>query len=75
MALPPEGALTQLIPRPDARLLRAGPVEWAVYEHCHSYVGRSLIFESDRVVRRVRNYPANWRDLTDEQLREVSLCP
>jgi hypothetical protein len=30
--------------------------------------GRSLVFESDVSVRRVRNYPEKWYDLPDEEL-------
>jgi len=30
--------------------------------------GRSLVFESDVSVRRVRNYPESWSDLPDEDL-------
>ena len=30
--------------------------------------GRSLVFESDVSVRRVRNYPESWYDLPDEDL-------
>lgn len=70
----PSGELLSPLPvRPGARLFQDGLMTWSVYEDDHSYVGRSLIFESDRIARRVRNYPANWRDLTDEQLAELSL--
>lgn len=34
--------------------------------------GASLIFSSDNVVRRVRGYPAEWRDLTDDALLALS---
>jgi hypothetical protein len=34
--------------------------------------GKALIFSSDRVARRVRNYPANWRDLDDPDLYALS---
>jgi len=30
------------------------------------------VFESDQVVRRVRDYPANWRDLSDDDLLALS---
>lgn len=33
--------------------------------------GRSLVFESDVSVRRVRHYPANWFDLPDEELARL----
>lgn len=35
--------------------------------------GRSLIFESDEIVRRVREYPADWFDLAEEALYRLSL--
>src|SRR2546423_15512342 len=31
-----------------------------------------LVFESDGVVRRVRNFPVNWRDLSAAELYELS---
>ena len=34
--------------------------------------GLSLIFASDSAVRRVREYPANWFTLSDEELRQLS---
>ena len=43
-----------------------------MYEDRHPYFGSSLIFESDRCARRVREYPRNWRDLSDEQLLVLS---
>jgi len=70
----PSGELpSPLVPRPGARLFRVGPMDWLVYEDSRSYVGSSLIFESERIARRVRTYPDNWRDLTDEQLAALSL--
>ena len=65
--------LSQVRKRPGARSFNAGSKTWSVYEELHSRLGRSLIFESERIARRVRNYPGNWRDLTDEQLAELSL--
>lgn len=35
--------------------------------------GRSLVFSTDGVMRRVRNYPANWFTLSDEELLALSL--
>jgi hypothetical protein len=54
------------------RFLVAGEL-WSVYED-PAGMSRpsSLIFESDRAARRVRNYPANWRELLDEQLYVLS---
>jgi hypothetical protein len=34
--------------------------------------GRSLVFSTDGVMRRVRNFPANWYELSDSDLLEVS---
>ena len=33
--------------------------------------GRSLVFESDVSVRRVRNYPITWHELSDEELARL----
>jgi hypothetical protein len=33
--------------------------------------GRSLVFESDVSVRRVRNYPDTWHELPDEALARL----
>ncbi len=35
--------------------------------------GPSLIFESDEIVRRMRDYPADWFVLSGEQLYRISL--
>ena len=34
--------------------------------------GRSLVFESDMVIRRVRRYPVGWRALPDAELERLS---
>jgi len=48
---------------------------WLVYEVPPMTFDRrnssSLVFESD-TVRRVRNYPENWRDLRDDELFALS---
>ena len=50
--------------------------QWHVYEvESGPYdrrSGRSLIFESDGVLRRVRDYPSDWRELSDAELMVVS---
>jgi hypothetical protein len=60
----------------ECRVIEAGDGEWRVYElDCGNYdrrAGPSLVFESDGVLRRVRDYPPNWRDLSDAELMEVS---
>ena len=47
---------------------------WRVFELVMSYDrrGPSLVFETDGVVRRVRNYPADWRSLPDDELLALS---
>lgn len=59
-----------------ARHVLLDGVLWLVYEMpAHAYDRRqkpSLIFETDTAVRRVRNYPANWRALTDQDLLALS---
>jgi hypothetical protein len=51
-------------------------VRWLVYELAPPPLDRrsspSLVFESEGTVRRVRNYPADWRALSDEALFAVS---
>ena len=37
--------------------------------------GMSLIFESEGAMRRVRNYPANWMELSAEELSALSWNP
>jgi hypothetical protein len=34
--------------------------------------GRSLLFESTGAIRRVRDYPDNWIELSDAELEEIS---
>ena len=56
--------------RKDARILYVEGERWIVYEVVSAYDrrGASLVFESENVVRRVRDYPANWRELPDADL-------
>jgi hypothetical protein len=54
-----------------ARVLEREGRQWLVFEHVRPFDRRSspdLVFESDAVVRRVRNYPADWHRLTSDQL-------
>jgi hypothetical protein len=50
--------------------------DWEVFEApLPAYDRRSgfcLIFESRDIIRRVRNYPSNWYDLSEGALRELS---
>lgn len=49
---------------------------WLVYELPPTQFDRrqapSLVFESEISVRRVRNFPATWRDLSDADLFALS---
>ena len=51
-------------------------VAWLVYEIPADQFDRrsssALIFESDDVMRRVRDYPADWRTLPDDALLALS---
>lgn len=58
-----------------ARSLRVEGVPWLVYELpavLDRRSSRSLVFESDTAVRRVRQFPPNWRDLSDDELFALS---
>lgn len=50
--------------------------EWRIYELAPGVFDRrgsnTLIFETDGVMRRVRNYPADWRLLSDVELVSLS---
>lgn len=58
------------------RRLTAEGEYWVVYELPASPLDRrtspSLVFESEGTVRRVRNYPRDWRELGDEELFALS---
>ena len=62
--------------RESARRIRIDHTEWLVYELSEREMdrrsGASLVFESENTVRRVRDYPADWRSFTDEQLAALS---
>lgn len=62
--------------RSGARRLFIDGVVWRVYELSeqdhHSRSGASLVFESDSTIRRVREYPTDWRTLSDEALLALS---
>lgn len=59
-----------------ALVIMIGHDEWRVYElPAPAYDRRganNLIFETDGVMRRVRTYPEDWRDLTAEALLALS---
>ena len=49
---------------------------WRVFEQAFNDYdrrnGMSLIFSSENAVRRVRDYPADWMDLSDAELARLS---
>jgi hypothetical protein len=61
--------------RTARQVIVAGAV-WLVYELPAMPFDRrstpSLVFESDNAVRRVRDFPSDWRALTDEELFALS---
>ena len=60
----------------NGRTIYTDDGQWHVYEvESGPYdrrSGFSLIFESDGVLRRVRDYPPEWRELSDAELMAVS---
>jgi hypothetical protein len=58
------------------RNVRIGGREWTVREvvapEYDRRAGTNLIFEAIDVVRRVRSFPENWRELSDAELAELS---
>jgi hypothetical protein len=61
---------------PTRSFLDADGAHWLVYEQSFGDYdrrsGMSLIFSSDAAVRRVRDYPADWFNLPDEDLAALS---
>jgi hypothetical protein len=53
-----------------------GGTLWRVYERSFPTLdrrsGTSLVFESDGTIRRVRNYPPEWRAMSPEELEALS---
>lgn len=60
--------------RAGGRWIRSLGEDWLVYELLMPYDrrGPTLVFESENIVRRVRSYPPNWRDLPDLELFALS---
>jgi hypothetical protein len=62
-------------PSDPVRLFSVLGVNWMVHESlepCDCRTTRVLVFASDEAIRCVRGYPANWYELTDEDLNSVS---
>jgi len=59
-----------------ARPIFIESIPWLVYElpppAFDRRRGASLVFESEDVMRRIRQYPPNWRQLSDEDLFALS---
>lgn len=67
---------TRTTPAPGkARRLNAEGLRWVVHEvpapAFDRRGGTHLLFDGETVMRRVRDFPANWYDLPDEQLYEL----
>jgi hypothetical protein len=59
---------------PTRSVLDAEGTFWQVCEVAYALdrrSGRSLVFESDGAVRRVRNYPDMWDELSDDELARL----
>jgi hypothetical protein len=55
------------------RIVVIGGVQWRVrVVVSFDRRGPDLVFESDSVIRRVRSFPENWHELTDEELLRLS---
>ena len=63
-------------PRTERVFVDADGARWRVYEQPFSTYDRrsgvSLIFANDAAVRRVREFPANWAELSDAELASLS---
>lgn len=54
-----------------ARTVIAEGLSWRVFEVAYEFdrrTGRSLMFEHEGAWRRVRNYPENWLELSEDEL-------
>ncbi len=64
------------VPPLERVFIGADSAQWRVYEQRFANYDRrqglSLIFASDGAVRRVRNYPADWALISDEELIQLS---
>lgn len=76
MSEPPHARETLREAQRTARSLVVEDIPWRVYELPAMAFDRrnspSLIFESDATVRRVRDFPTTWRELSDDELFALS---
>jgi len=59
----------------DARQLHVQGAVWWVYEDQRTeapFHGPALLFKGDHIARRIRYYPKDWRQLSDEELYALS---
>ena len=75
----PSGNAPHVNARDDGRDVMDDGVRWTVYELSDADLtmydrrrARSLVFESEHAVRRLRDFPANWRQLPDDVLLALS---
>lgn len=70
--------IRRMLPTEESRVIDGDGQRWVVREA--AWVGPAgqgrtcLIFENDAVIRRVREYPAEWRTCSDEALYALSLA-
>lgn len=60
---------------PPPRVLTVAGVRWSVSEAPHPYDRRfrpDLLFECETLTIRIRNYPANWHLLSDDELWDLA---
>lgn len=71
-----DAAIPEAAPEASRTLRDAEGQHWRVYEKPYDALDRrsglSLIFASEGAVRRVRNYPADWATLPDDELMKLS---
>jgi len=60
----------------NALIIHIDHEQWRIYELSPASYDRrgsnTLVFESDGVIRRVRNFPADWRNLSVTELLALS---
>ena len=62
-------------PSAPRRVISVGVTVWRIFEHVPTYDRRSrpsLVFASDVAMRRVRDFPERWWELSDDALMALS---